>query len=306
MSISALGEFDDNDEVPEFNTEKEISETGLKFIEELKKNEKKSFVKMINQTDDWYFSDKDYITNSHLKIVKEGGIERYIAFKKGLLPQRKSPALDFGSALHCLILEPERFEKQFYVMDDTDICNKIGGAMPRGTKAYKEWKAEELVKLGSRQLLTQESLTIALAMAEKVHSIPECVDMIRDCLYEKIFTSEWNGVKTKGKIDMKHIGHEFFADIKTTRFPAIKENFEWEFRKNGYARQMGFYANLLGIKSAWIIAIEKTYPYSVGLFEISEQTLALGYQEAEKELMKIKNLHDDPELALRKLTFGTL
>ncbi len=54
--------------------------------------------------------------------------------------KEQTDAMFLGTVIHCLVLEPEKSESRFTVMDDTDICAQIGGAKPRATKAYGEWK----------------------------------------------------------------------------------------------------------------------------------------------------------------------
>ena len=50
-----------------------------------------------------------------------------------------SKAFDIGSAFHCMVLEPEEFSNRYFVVNDEEICDEIGGKKPRMTKKYKEW-----------------------------------------------------------------------------------------------------------------------------------------------------------------------
>jgi len=58
--------------------------------------------------------------------------------------KKQTDAMLLGTLIHCLVLEPERFEDRFTVLDDADKIAEIGGGNPRATKVYKEWKAEFL------------------------------------------------------------------------------------------------------------------------------------------------------------------
>lgn len=301
MSTEVVEEsFEDTDVF----TETTVNEDGKEFIDSLKKKYDPKGLKMLDKDDEWYFADTSYITNSHLKILKEGGPERLKAFYDGKLPSKKSDAYNFGSAFHCMILEPEKFDERFYVMDDTKICAEIGGAVPRNTTKYKEWKAAELLKLKGRYVLKLEEFKTCMKMAEKVNSIPEVVEFFQNGISEKIYTNTWNGIPIKIKVDHHNPGN-FFLDVKSTRFPATLEQYKSEFKKMSVARQVALYAKVLGLKSVWILAVEKTFPYSVGLFEVSEETLALGWQEAKKYLTMYKeNFIDNPELLEQKLVMG--
>lgn len=54
--------------------------------------------------------------------------------------RKQTDAMFLGVIIHCLVLEPEKFEERYTIMDDTEICGDIGGAKPRSTSRYKEWK----------------------------------------------------------------------------------------------------------------------------------------------------------------------
>ena len=54
--------------------------------------------------------------------------------------KKQTDAMFLGVLIHCLILEPEKFEERYTILDDEEKCNEIGGAKPRATKAYKEWR----------------------------------------------------------------------------------------------------------------------------------------------------------------------
>jgi hypothetical protein len=63
--------------------------------------------------------------------------------------KEQTDAMKLGLIIHCLVLEPEQFEKRYTIMDDTEICVQIGGAKPRATTKYKEWKEVfELTAIG--------------------------------------------------------------------------------------------------------------------------------------------------------------
>ena len=86
---------------------------------------------------------KPYLSYSAIKYAADGSKQQdmklFELYIKGLL-KKDSPALSFGSLYDCLLLEPEKASDQFIVVDDEEICAKIGGKSPRATKKYKEWK----------------------------------------------------------------------------------------------------------------------------------------------------------------------
>ena len=65
--------------------------------------------------------------------------------------KKQTDAMLLGTLIHCLVLEPEKFEERYTVLDDEAKCIEIAGTdwqeegkKPRSTKKYKEWKAEFL------------------------------------------------------------------------------------------------------------------------------------------------------------------
>lgn len=287
-------------------TENTINDLGKEFIKELTTYNPKE-ARVIEKDDAWYFKDFENVTNSHLKLVHEGGPERLLALQKGLLPYKNTDAYDFGGAFHCMILEPEVFNDRYHVFDDENTCISIGGAKPRATNKYKDWYQEQLVKAGNKTMIDKEDYLKCIAMAEKVMSIEECYEMIRLCKFEKIVAREVHGVPMKIKLDGVNFG-EFFLDVKTTKDPVSKFNFKYTFKKLGYHRQMALYSKVSQLKSVWMLVVEKNYPYSVGLFEIDEQTLALGWQEVYPDLMEYKKYFiDEPDLFNKpQFTMGTI
>jgi len=282
-------------------SESVINELGKNFIDEIKEYNPKQ-PQIIDKSDEWYFKDFEYVTNSHLKLIREGGPERLKAKQLGLLKEKNTEAYEFGGAFHCMILEPELFESRYHVFDDETICISIGGAKPRGTNKYKEWYQEQLVAASGKIMIDKEDFEKCMAMAEKVMSIPECYEMIRLCKFEKIVTREINGVKVKIKLDGTNF-NDFFLDVKTTKDPVSEYAFRYTFKKMGYHRQMSLYSKVAQLKSVWMLVVEKNYPYSVGLFEIDEATLALGWQEVFPDLMTYKKYFIDDKKLLDKPQF---
>jgi hypothetical protein len=125
-------------------------------------------------------------------------------YMKGQL-KKESDALFFGSLYDLLLFEPEKFNDQYYTLNDADIVADIGGKYPRNTKRYKEWKAEAAQ---------------ATQNADKILVIQR----LKDCgLYDKRFAGgkfqvEFNvdldGVPLKGFLDCLREG-EFIVDSKS-------------------------------------------------------------------------------------------
>lgn len=279
-----------------------LDDIGQKFIKDAAAYDPNK-PKIIKQSDEWYFSDKTYMSNSNLKMIRDGGPERMKAFLDGLIPRKESDAYDFGGAFHCMLCEPELFNDRYFIFDDEKICIEIGGAKPRATNKYKEWYQQMEQSAKGKTIIDKETFNHCVNMSEKVMMNESIVEMLIGCNFEEIITNDWRGVKIKSKIDCRHKENHFFLDIKTTKDPVTLENVKRTIFKLGYHRQMGFYSYNTQIKSCWMLFVEKSYPYSVGLFEISEKTLALGWQEIERDLTTYKKYFvDEPELLTKPMS----
>lgn len=92
---------------------------------------------LTNLTDKEYFA-MEAINASSLKEFINDPIEYENRYVKKCLQFKKSDALDFGSAVHCRILEPFEFDKRVTVKpDDIDLRTKDG----------KQWKADSEGKI---------------------------------------------------------------------------------------------------------------------------------------------------------------
>ena len=241
---------------------------------------------VLDWDDDQYYGDITKVTNSHLKVLTEGGpeaLENY--FKYG---SEDKPAYAFGRAFHCLILEPEEFNNRYYIMDDRDICEEIGGARPTTTKKYKAWLEEIQPEVEGKEILAIDDFEKLSKMEDKLYSIPQVRTLLENTKREVVYQAEIDGVECKGKLDAVK-PNEMIIDLKTTSSAPTPYNFAKDFRNYNYDRQMAFYSKLADVPSACIIAIQKTAPYTVGVYLLSEETMNQGIEKYQFALDLYKN-----------------
>jgi hypothetical protein len=242
--------------------------------------------RILKMTDDEYFKDSVHITNSDMSELKKSPKHFKLCLdqKKGLEIKDEDKKHNIeGKALHCAILEPNEFEKRFFVIDDTVICGQIGGAKPRGTNKYKEWKEEFMAQQAGRQELDFDFFIDTQNMRDTVHSIAEYRGII-DYVQKEIIVYDEVGIdpdpvvkiKRKAKYDGLNPG-QLILDIKTTRNPIsdFAKNIFW----HDIDRQMAWYSDIARTPKVIILAIEKERPYSTGLFLLKEETLQVGREK---------------------------
>lgn len=151
-----------------------------------------------------------HLSFSSLKAFAESPA-KFVEYK--LAKPEPTDAMNLGKVIHCLILEPEEFDKRYVCLDDADICNSIGGAKPRATKAYKEWKQVAIAEAGERDLIETNDFYLARKMANAVRDNRASAKILALCPdREKSIEWDYKNFLFKGFIDGR--GEKAKLDIK--------------------------------------------------------------------------------------------
>jgi exodeoxyribonuclease VIII len=193
---------------------------------------------------------------------------------------KASPAFALGSAVHALVLEPQ---KNLVVRGPEDR---------RGAK----WKDASLAAdLDGKILLTEGDYDLAAEIANAVLAHPAVGSFLADSEFvaEASFFADdgETGANIKCRPDgyIPHAGVVF--DIKTTR-DASPEGFPKELRNYGYDLQAAFYLRTLReagflAKKFIFVAVEKEPPYAVGLHVMTDRYLDHANERITRTLEKI-------------------
>lgn len=185
-------------------------------------------------------------------------------------PAEQNAAMAFGSAVHCAVLEPRQFKKQYMVAD-----------FDARTKEGKMWKQQALD--AGKILLTKDQ-------AEQINSIVAAIKanpFAKRLLTGKHETAHfWNdpetGERCKCKTDCETDinGVHYIVDLKTCA-SAETEEFVRDAVKYGYFMQAAMYSD--GVKchtgkdSMFVfVAVEKDPPYAVNVLQCGEDEIRLG------------------------------
>lgn len=195
---------------------------------------------------------REYLSASALNAFLKSP-NHYLAYvSKEIKP---TPAMIFGSALHCRILEPEEFENRYAVAPKID----------RRTKAGKEaWQGFQMINQGKEILSEIDAIQIE-TMKEKIDQDPIARDLLDHCLEYEI-----EKIDSRGKIPMKGIadglGSNFVVDLKTTQ-DSSPEKFKRSAFSFGYHIQAAIYRRIFDVDKFFWIAIEKDAPFNIMIFE---------------------------------------
>ena len=213
--------------------------------------------------------------------------EHYQAY---LLERREeTPAMKTGTAVHMAVLEPELFKKTYVHFYDAEICESIGGAKPRATNKYKEWKAEFEAEFAGRILLDSTEYREVTDISKSVLSRPVPLKILSAAgAFEHSFF--WDdpetGVACRCRPDfLRNDG--YIIDLKTTE-DASPRGFEKSAEKFRYWVQAAFYKQgveavlNIDVKGFVFIAVEKKPPYAVACYTADEAMIAAGIEEVRR------------------------
>jgi hypothetical protein len=182
-------------------------------------------------------------------------------------PEPEKPAYVIGGAIHCSLFEPGKFADRYAVFEGT-----------RRGKAWDEWQSEHP---GVRSLKPDEMSHVSGVVAA-ISAHRNAAAIIKACRVEEVtaWTDPVTGLACKGRID--GISPTYVVDIKSARDIAARI-FLRASAGYLYHAQLAWYHDgataarkIAGDDLPWLIAVEKTAPYDVGLYRMTEATLAAG------------------------------
>jgi hypothetical protein len=212
--------------------------------------------------------DKSYLSYSSIKYALQD-MQLFDMYMKGQL-KKESDALIFGSAYDCKLFTPEKFDANFLVFDDTEKCKEIGGAKPRSTNTYKEWFAEFGQANIDKTFITIEDNTI---MNDMIYRLKDTgvLDTFLMGEYQVEFNEFLDDIPVRGFLDCK--SGSFISDSKSAK--SVK-SFRFDLKSFGYDIQAYLYTAVFGMEDFYWVAQEKTFPYTIGVYKASEDTINLG------------------------------
>lgn len=219
----------------------------------------------------------DYCAMQGMNNSKLGMLKRCPAKFKWLLENERNDtdSLKVGRAIHCAVLEPEKFNQEFLCLPDID----------RRTTKGREMYAELVSQNPTKTILKPDDFHMALDVATSIRSNVHA-NYLLDGAYTEV-TLDWvheeTGVQCKARVDAFNEELGILIDIKTT-LDASRSGFPRKLFAYGYHRQAAYYltgmeANDQAAKHFVFVAVEKEPPYAVGIYRLSDQTIQLSKQE---------------------------
>ena len=230
-----------------------------------------------------YHAIKTHISSTGVRTFRKNKKQFKYSLTNELVKQTKSMA--DGTAVHAFFLEKDKFHKDFAIKPQDLRLN---------TKAGKEWAQEH-----NNKIIIDSELGNNLYEMEK-----SFMDSPAKLIYEIKGKSElsyfWNDIGlVKGKCRPDWISDDgnIIVDIKTTT-DASPKGFQKSISTWGYHLQLAWY--MRGLQKLGIpcnefifIAIEKTPPFSVGVYSADREMILFGNQEINKLVVDIDKALND-------------
>lgn len=219
----------------------------------------------------------DAVNWSTLKELRESAMHYRHALE---IPRADNLALMQGRALHALTFEPATFEENFAIWEEGD----------RRGAAWQAFKAEH----SGKTILKANEIDEVAAMADAVRRHPLVQPYFEDAEFEQpvVWVDPTSGLRCKARTDWLIPKRRLLLDLKSTR--SINGRILGrEAARFGYHLQMAHYRNGVHYACDWtphqvlIVAVEKTAPYDVGVFEVDAQTLEIADVEVTDLLVQL-------------------
>lgn len=254
------------------------------------------------------------VSITRLKELQVSGLHYQYRLAHG----RETNALTLGTATHCAVLEPERFEREFAAWGRRA---ENGNLCPRKGQYWDEFVSEN----PGKTIITEDDRLTALTLANAVRGDPLAmrylesgdaeVSMQWQLRVDSLALGRSVSVNCRGRADWltRINGEHFLVGLKTATarsFPSMA--FSWAAYKLGYHMQWAFYQDgyktLTGVRpKVKEIVVESSAPHDVAVYDIADDVLEKGREDYEALLRTLVDCESRDEwLGIaggRELTF---
>lgn len=222
------------------------------------------------------------IGNSGLTAIARSPAHYYAQFlAPDRQPREPTPDMEFGTAVHCAVLEPQRFESEYIAAPKFDRRTKQG---------KQDAEAFEAANAG-RLFLPQDQLDACRRVRDSVHGNPAVSVLLASGEAERsiFWTDDDTGVQCKCRPDWLTGDGRVIVDVKTTQ-DARQAGFARSVFQYRYFVQAAWYLNGVSVATAdrpevfVFVAVEKQPPYAVALYFADPDMIAAGKREYRRNL----------------------
>lgn len=223
---------------------------------------------------------------------------------KYISPDYKSesatPAQILGNALHTYVLEPDEFEKRYFVIP---AFNKV---TKEGKERWQKIKSE----LGKKETLSANQYQTLQHMAASLKKNKLALQLIEKAEIEQslYWTDPDTGILCKCRPDI--LRNNLVCDLKTAQ-DGSPRSFQYAAFDYGYYIQAAMIQEALKhlkqkiIKDFLFLVIEKSAPYAISIYQLDQASLDKGYHEFKTLLTRYQQClkaNDWPAYAIQEIS----
>jgi len=216
------------------------------------------------------------LSSSGMKMIYHETPKKY-KYLKDNPPTKSRDALVFGRAAHKYILEPDDFDKEYFVYPDN---------IRKNSSAYKKYVNDA----GDRELIKESTFETIKGMAESLKEHYNFLDLLRQGKNEQamfVYDEEYD-VVLRVKVDA--LLNDKVLDLKTTT-SASTEDFVKSVTNFGYDLQTWLYLRICELggdakRMFGFIAVEKDPPYLVNGVMINPEDVEYYSDKVARRVLK--------------------
>lgn len=246
----------------------------------------------------------DAVSASKLRVFKRkpGGPQLYHqTFIAKTIERETSDAMAFGTALHCAVLEPEKFE--------TSIAIAPEGIDRRTTLWKQAWAAFQQSAVG-KTIITAEQGKLIDALVSQIAGHYSASRLLANGKPELSWRVQAAGLKHLPPLQCRTDWFNengcaitdfrpYVVDLKTcaTLDRDAFGNFSRSAKDHAYHNQAALYMAImsaLGVecRDFFFVAVEKVAPYGVEVYRLSDATLARAQEEVSELLIDLDKCYE--------------
>jgi hypothetical protein len=233
--------------------------------------------------DEYYHSTEGFISKSSLSALKASPFR----FFKGV-KFKQTKAMQIGTAIHCALLEPDKFEQTYKVMPElTD----------KRLKSYKDAKTEFV----DYELITGQDAKNINGMMDAVLANDAAKELLQSagwCEVSGFHTDPDTGIKLRHRFD-KLTDDGCGVDIKKTQ-SVHPDELSKTIHKYGYEMQDALYSDgyeaITGRKlnQFYFIFVEESYPHEVAVVYLDDISKQVGRDQYKALLTDYDHYKQNP------------
>lgn len=229
-----------------------------------------------------------HLSHSSLKKFLDSPMA-FLMYK--VMPKKSTPSMDGGKLMHMLLLEPEKFKDNYFVLDDRAIVNNLLAngytdskgkhkeiKSPKLSAPYKEWKANYLSLHEGKTMVELDDLIAAKAALKRMYANGEFVNFLRKLKKRKPeheIMGEVLGYPVKMVLD--NDTDDFIFDLKYVANNSLRSTTSDFFSEKYFTYvQQGLYASAYNFKKRVVVGY-LNHMGDMRLREVPEDVLRFGF-----------------------------